>query len=275
MNTLRKKGGFSLIELLTVIAIIAILAGIIFPVMAAVKTRARMVNCMTNLHDIAMAVQLYQQDNRKYPETLGGTVETGSDGSITPFDRIKGTGGGLYPEYVKTIKGFHCPLSPITKMDAVLQVGLPDPSDGTGSTMKVRAYYAYDSYDVFYPEMLPSGVRALTPAESLAKVRYLTRWAPKGTPDFGNVGVSQLALSPTPGENESDSLKEYDYRRQLVFRAPGKDTIVTWCSFHNNGSARALVPVLFLDGHCDQYPAVNVEGTSNSAGSRWRIHSKG
>src|SRR5260370_15994529 len=55
--------GFTLIELLVVIAVIAILAGILLPVFAQARDAARRANCISNLRQIALAHQMYVQDN--------------------------------------------------------------------------------------------------------------------------------------------------------------------------------------------------------------------
>jgi prepilin-type N-terminal cleavage/methylation domain-containing protein len=63
-----QASAFTLIELLTVIAIIGILAAIIIPTVAQVRKSARDTHCRSNLHQIGLAVQLYAQDNRnKFP----------------------------------------------------------------------------------------------------------------------------------------------------------------------------------------------------------------
>jgi len=54
--------GFTLIELLVVIAIIAILAAILFPVFARAREKARQTSCLSNLKQIALAEQMYEQD---------------------------------------------------------------------------------------------------------------------------------------------------------------------------------------------------------------------
>ncbi len=59
----RFRDGFTLIELLVVIAVIAILAGILFPVFAQARDAARRANCISNLRQIALAHQMYVQDN--------------------------------------------------------------------------------------------------------------------------------------------------------------------------------------------------------------------
>jgi len=58
--------GFTLIELLTVIAIIGILAAILIPVVAQVRESARAAQCVSNLRQIGLALQLYAEDNRGY-----------------------------------------------------------------------------------------------------------------------------------------------------------------------------------------------------------------
>jgi len=55
---------FTLIELLTVIAIIGILAAIIIPTVGAVRQTAQAAACTSNLRQIATAVLLYAQDNK-------------------------------------------------------------------------------------------------------------------------------------------------------------------------------------------------------------------
>jgi prepilin-type N-terminal cleavage/methylation domain-containing protein len=54
-----KKKGFTLIELLVVIAIIALLLSILMPALGKVKLIAKEVLCKTNLHQYALATEMY------------------------------------------------------------------------------------------------------------------------------------------------------------------------------------------------------------------------
>jgi prepilin-type N-terminal cleavage/methylation domain-containing protein len=57
------ENGFTLIELLVVIAIIGILAAMVFPVFARARESARKAVCLSNVKNIALAIQMYLADN--------------------------------------------------------------------------------------------------------------------------------------------------------------------------------------------------------------------
>jgi prepilin-type N-terminal cleavage/methylation domain-containing protein/prepilin-type processing-associated H-X9-DG protein len=61
---LRRGAGFTLIEILTVIAIVGVLAAILIPVAGSVRENGRQAVCGSNLRQIMAATLLYSQDNR-------------------------------------------------------------------------------------------------------------------------------------------------------------------------------------------------------------------
>jgi prepilin-type N-terminal cleavage/methylation domain-containing protein len=60
-------GAFTLIELLIVIVIIAILAGLLLPLLARSKELARRMHCTNNLRQVGLGIAMYRDDNRDQP----------------------------------------------------------------------------------------------------------------------------------------------------------------------------------------------------------------
>jgi prepilin-type N-terminal cleavage/methylation domain-containing protein/prepilin-type processing-associated H-X9-DG protein len=65
MNS-KRLSGFTLIEILVVIVIIALLAGILFPVFSQSREKARASSCLSNQKQIGLALKMYLQDNDGY-----------------------------------------------------------------------------------------------------------------------------------------------------------------------------------------------------------------
>ncbi|MDR1282158.1 MAG: DUF1559 domain-containing protein [Opitutaceae bacterium] len=59
-----RPAAFTLVELLTVIAIIGILAAIIIPTVGKVRESARSAQCLSNLRQLALGANLYAEDNK-------------------------------------------------------------------------------------------------------------------------------------------------------------------------------------------------------------------
>ncbi len=64
------KKGFTLIELMVVIAIIGILSGVIIASLGSSRARARDGKRVSDIGQIQLALELYYEQNRKYPTTI-------------------------------------------------------------------------------------------------------------------------------------------------------------------------------------------------------------
>lgn len=102
-NLYRK--GFTLVEMLTVLTIISVLAGLLLPAVLGARNRAHSVKCLSNMRQLLAAVTMYEQDYSRYPALTRGLDQ--------PKAGIGGTGKlvTVLAPYVRDVDVFLCPAN--------------------------------------------------------------------------------------------------------------------------------------------------------------------
>lgn len=96
------KNGFTLVELLVVLGIIALLAGILWVVFAPARERARQSVCISNLHQIGVALSLYRADFDGQ-EAIQGVPMTAAQLGLPVGDT------NFFSTYIKDRRILYCP----------------------------------------------------------------------------------------------------------------------------------------------------------------------
>ncbi len=256
---LRKQHGFSVIELLTVIAIIGILAAFLFPVITSAKENAKKTQCMSNMNQIWTALKAFQQNEGRYPDFIAGPYPVGGTGVIDIKDTPGVEGGravSLYPEYIKSETNLYCPLAVKngTRVEYTRHQTIPDPmwhnvSGFRGTAPAAFQVYPFSTYDVQNPRN-----------SGQWEAHYSTVW-----------------LDPPSGTAPSN-FPDPDFPRQLRWKMPPEDTVVTWCSYHRETKSNQVSPgsndlVIFLDGHVKPMNSARLygNGADDPQTRRWDL----
>ena len=137
---MKKGAAFTLVELLIVIAIVGILAGLLLPALIQAKEKAKRTACVSNLKQVNLATRLYAEDN-------------GESLPVLPNPNPYPNGVGAY--YKQLVKGYLGLTGPAAPNEKVFLC----PADRTVYT---QASHAFTSYTFNGYEVGPNGMPRIT-----------------------------------------------------------------------------------------------------------------
>ncbi len=223
--------GFTLIELLVVISIIALLIGILLPVLSAVRSQARKITGLSNLRGLGQITHIYHSDYGTLPGPL-------SNGHFIVYYNGQAAQLGFVLRNYYNVDGV--PNKTIIE-------GLAPPAfvSQIDNFDDMHAYYAVNNIDA-----------AAGPSAG-------QRIKPWGTPGAGGVDEQPKQLAVIPQPSAQAALMDYDKELlRPVPAAPG-----TWGPPVGSGPTVIDKPLfdtrnyMFFDGHGETLPLeANVPG---------------
>ena len=118
-----RRKGYTLIEMLVILSIVAILAAILLPVFSRTHCgSSHRASCQSNLKQIGLAMLQYTQD---YDERMTPVALNAVASSLTPYSTPYGWADALQP-YCKSTQIFQCPSEQSAHSEDATQPGFTD-----------------------------------------------------------------------------------------------------------------------------------------------------
>lgn len=156
-NKSNSQRAFTFVELVTIIAVIALCAVVVLPALARTRNNSSTAQCLNNLRQLATAWSMYSADNRgllvsSYPSFAGfqgswcqgnaassGLAGTYLYGGADP----RGITNGLLWPYIKSFSSYKCPSD-----NRISLSGSPFPGNPILRSVSMNSYMAGTSFGV-------------------------------------------------------------------------------------------------------------------------------
>lgn len=251
MQSLIKNGkGFTLVELLVVISIIALLIGVLLPALTAARMSARTSACLSNVRQIGVATMAYGADNKGYfPTSYYYPNDTDSSEGYVQWSGIF-----LKYNYFDTKDAFVCPEDEVggwAPTDFTPDF-VPDPP--AGQTAKSAAIddvqaprLSYVANEVLIPRFKYSALKTIV---KLARASEVSKSG--GTILFAEYSdniANLLGSSPTGGDALKTHRPTHGIRLQGATAYDGEA--------YDNTTGLESIPVVDAQGYIDTPSATN------------------
>jgi prepilin-type N-terminal cleavage/methylation domain-containing protein len=162
------RSGFTIMELLVSIAVIAIIASLLLPALSRSKESARTVICMNSNKQIGLATALYAEENRGHiPSFCNWLFESKS--KVAAIDECGIETGRIYP-FLATRDIYMCPTDGATLKKPQKLVPRFDRAAGYGGTGWRQTSYSMDCRTCHYNNL----ARWKTPSKTAMYVEGLS-----------------------------------------------------------------------------------------------------
>ncbi len=213
------RRGFTLVELLVVVAIIAVLIGILVPVIGRARALAASVECLSNTRTIALVMQMYAEEDERghYP-----TARMPMTATHLP------TWMDLTRRYVDDLAAYRCPVDDSANWDANMMPRI--------TSYGINAYFTpnHPPYFGVTPTSIRNPAQTIIAAE-LVEDRAMDHFMPMYWGD-----------PPAVPDDGSDAMYSMKRTRQWDAAAGRPKTII-----HTRHTGRANY--VFTDGHASTH----------------------